>query len=294
MQRIELNLDKGGMKPIVEAFEGLDYNQNFKINLIHERNKWVEVEKYPLLCSIVNEIKQSGNTCNIDLNCESNCDQLNYAERMGFLSFMDIDYDCKQKKWAGEGRFIEIENITNYYYPGEKLLNVFQKDFNFTFEEAHDISVIFSEIANNCVIHSKSYGGCVLYCQKYPKHESLNLFIVDSGIGIFKAMQSAEKYRKLNELQVLKKSFEYEEGNGEGYGQGLFLVCQFIKRNLGYLRLVTGNYLYVINNGIEKFDYINTNYKGVVLNLGLPFDIKVTINDLMYEQINNYGKFNTL
>lgn len=286
MQRIELDLDVGGMKPIVDAFMNHDYNQNFEIVLNHRPNRRVRVEKYPLLCSIVNEIKKLGNTCNIVFNCEHNCSQLNYAERMGFLSFMEINYNYPLTRRAGGGRFIELRNITNIFYPENELLNVFQKDFNFTEEEAYDVATIISELVNNSHMHSENNGGSIFYCQKYPAQNYLNLYIVDSGVGVFRAMQIIEKYKGLDELEVLKKSLEFGEGNGRGYGQGLFLVTQFIKRNLGYLRLVTGNYQYFIKNGNEMFTDIGTNYKGVILNLGLPFDTKITIQDIMNEKMN--------
>jgi len=286
VQVINLNLDTGGMRPIVEVFSPYDYNQDFTININHTQNRRVNVEKYPLLCSIVNEIRSKGNTCNINLNCQQSCSQLMYAERMGFLSSLGIKYQYLLPKRNGGGRFIELINISNIFFPGKELLDLFQNDFNFTYDEALDISTVISELVNNGYMHANSSGGVMLYGQKYPSQNFLNLFIIDSGIDIFNAMNTVEKYSHLDELGTLKKSIEFGEGNGKGYGQGLYLVSQFVKRNNGSLLLVTGRQSYSISNGIEKFEDIQTDYKGVILNLKLSFNITTSIEDIMNEKIN--------
>jgi anti-sigma regulatory factor (Ser/Thr protein kinase) len=285
MQRIEINLDVGGMRPIICAFEDHDYYQDFDVILNHQPRKRVNVEKYPLLCSIVNEIRNLGHTCNIQLNCADTCSQLNYAERMGFLSFLGIDFDYGGNRRAGGGRFIELTNLTRIFYPGDEMMSVFENSFNFSHDEALDVALIISELVNNSVMHSEGSGGSMLYCQKYPSQNYLNLFIVDSGIGIYQAMQSHSRYDSLDELEVLSKSLEFGEGNGKGYGQGLYLVSQFIKRNFGYLRLVSGNYNYLVSSGNESFLNNETNYKGVILHLKLPFDIEVTMQEIMDEKL---------
>lgn len=286
MQTINLNLDTGGMRPIVEAFKPYDYNQDFNINISHTRNSRINVEKYPLLCSIVNEIRSKGNTCNININCQQNCSQLMYAERMGFLSSLGIQYQYPLVKRNGGGRFIELRNISNIFFPGQDLLDLFQKDFNFTYDQALDISTVISELVNNGYMHATSSGGVMLYAQKYPSQNFLNLFIIDSGIGIFNAMNTVAKYNHLDELGTLKKSLEFGEGNGKGFGQGLYLVSQFVKRNNGTLLLVTGGYSYSIGNGKENFEDTKTHYKGVILNLKLSFNITTSIEDIMNEKIN--------
>lgn len=284
MQEISLNLDVGGMKPIVQAFNNIDYNQNFKIVIHHKPNTRIRVEKYPLLCSIVNEIRQLGYCCKIELKCNQKCSQLNYAERMGFLTFLGLDYTYPLIKRNGGGRFIEVKNITNYYYPETEMLEVFTNDFNFTKEQADDVAMIFSELTNNSYMHAENKGGSILYCQKYPIQKNLKLFIVDSGIGICNAMKTKEKYQNLNELEVFKKSIEFGEGNGKGYGQGLYLVTEFIKRNLGYLRLISGKYYLKVEKGLMTFHELDLEYKGVILELGIPFVINTTMLDLMDEK----------
>lgn len=278
-------MDKGGMYPIVKAFQDFNYNEDFHIILKHTPSKRIRVEKYPLLCSIVNEIRKNGNVCNITMPIEKRCSQLNYAARMGFLKFLGIDYEYTMKKRAGRGRFIEVRNLNNYYYPEEEFLKVFQDDFKFSENDAHDVATIFSELINNSFMHSENKGGSIMYGQKYPTKEFLNLFFIDSGIGIDKAMRVIDKYKDLSQLQILQKSLEFGEGNGKGYGQGLYLTSQFIKRNFGYLRLITGDYLYEISNGVEKFIEIPSNYKGVILNLGIRFEINVSIQEIMDEQM---------
>lgn len=286
MEKINLNFDEGGMKPIVEAFSKYkSYNNDFEIFIKHKKNSRIRVEKYPVLCSIVNEIRKNGNTCNVIFECKESCNQLNYAERMGFLSSLGVNYKYPLSKRNGGGRFIELKNISKIYYPGKEVIEVFEKNFNFNQDDAYDIATVISELANNGSMHSESKGGVMLYCQKYPTQKFLNLYIVDNGIGIYKAMNQIKKYKGLDELNTLKKSLEFGEGNGKGYGQGLFLVSQFIKINYGYLRLISGKYLYLVKEGIEQFHELDTCYSGVIIHIGIPFDINTSIQDIMDKQL---------
>ncbi len=286
---IELNLDYGGMAPIVEAFNGIDYNQDFEIIISHTRNRRVRVEKYPLLCSMINEIRCLGNQVTVNFNCDNECSQLKYAERMGFLTFMGVNYNYGLNKNAGGGRFVEIRNIAKagLYYPAQDLIDVFSNDFNFTKNQAEEIALVLSELANNCHMHSECKGGAVFYCQKYPAQQYLNFFVVDSGIGIFNAMNQVDKYKGLDEMQTLSKSLEFGEGNGKGHGQGLYLVSEFIKRNGGAMNLVTGSTICLVQNKNIYLDQFDANYKGVILHLKIPFKIKVFIEDLMTEKMQH-------
>lgn len=286
MPDIIIDLDNGGCRPIVEIFSNLDYNQNFNVILRHVTGRRINVEKYPLLCSIINEIRMGNNQVNVTLDHNGNCQQLIYAERMGFLSFMGVNFDYPLNRRAGGGRFIEVRNINRIFYPEHELLQVFQRDFNLTQNQAEDIAVIMSELTNNAYMHSESHGGAILYCQKYPSQNYLNLFIVDSGRGIYNAMKDVDRYNKLCELDIFRKSLEFGEGNGNGHGQGLFLTSEFIKRNNGFLRLITGHYFCTINKGTCSFTPIDMEYKGVILNLKIPYIINTTIEDIMAEQIN--------
>lgn len=285
MQTININLDSGRIRPIIEAFEPFSYNQDFTINLEHHPKNRIMVDKYPLLCSIVNEIKKQGNQCYVNLNYQGVSNQLDYAERMGFLSFLGIDYPYKKVKRNNGGRFIEVKNVNGYYFPDQELEEIFQNDFGLTENQAKDFSVIISEVAINSHLHSESKGGAILYCQKYPNQKLLNLFIIDSGIGFYRAMRLLDKYKILNEREVFLKAFEFGEGNGKGYGQGLFLVSEFIRRNLGTLRVISGNFMHIIQEKKSFIFKIPTRYDGVITHLGIPFDINSTISEIMDEQI---------
>lgn len=287
MPIININLDSGAIRPIIEAFEYHDYNQDFTISLNHNSNNRINVDKFPILCSIVNEIRNHGNNCNVNLNCNGTSSQLDYASRMGFLPFLGVKYAYSKTKRNSGGRFIEVRNVNGYYFPDEELQKVFEQDFGFTIDQARDLSVIISEIAINSYLHAESKGGAILYCQKYPHQKFLNVSIVDSGIGFYRAMRLLEKYRIYNEREVFHKAFEFGEGNGKGYGQGLFLVSEFIRRNFGTLRVISGNYMHLIENGKSYIFKIPTVYKGVITNLGIPFEINTTLNTIMDEQMNN-------
>ncbi|MDO6491780.1 MULTISPECIES: hypothetical protein [unclassified Cellulophaga] len=286
MLTININLDdRKGFYSVLKAFDGVDKKQDITLNLNHKCGKSIQVEKYPVLCSIVNEVRSLGFRVVVNLEIDYNCKQLQYAARMGFLEVLGLKYNYPHAKHSSRGRFIEIENIpmsvSGAYYPKESLTELFVTNFGFTKEEAQDVTLVIGEMGNNCVMHSESKGGAMLYSQKYNETKFLNLFLVDSGVGIVKGMLVNKKYDNLTEKQIFAKAFEFGEGNGRGYGQGLFLVSEFLRLNNGYLQILSGKYRCVIESGRKAIWTNASSYDGVIIKLRIPYNIKFPIDKIM-------------
>lgn len=282
---IDINLaERHSVFTIVEAFSKYEYNEDLVVNVLHKKESFISSQIYPVLCSIVNEARKRD--LNVDLNFElpRDCKQLLYAERMNFLKCLGLEYDTPFGRNPSNGRFIEITNIPNGNYSMSfDLMDVFTNDFDLTEEASYDLSFIIGEIYCNTTIHSKSKNGCYFYCQKYPNKGHLEVFIVDSGIGIVTSMRKNDKYVGKSDEELLPISLDYSEGSGTGRGHGLYFVSEFIHRNNGEMLYISGkNNIFIDGSGRKLGN--NEHYNGVIMKLKFKFEVSTTTLDLMKEK----------
>lgn len=282
-QVVEINLNrKHNIFTIVESFSGIIDGDDIIVNILHTRGSFISVGIYPVLASIYNYYKRINTPITIKFETPENCGQLRYAERMNFLSFLEVDYNHGPRRNAN-GRFIELRNLTLGSYGIPELPGVFMENFNLPLAASEDISLIVNELLCNMTMHSESPSGGFFYCQKYPQDNFCHIYIVDSGIGISESLKKNPIYYNGDNQNLLTLSLQFEVGNGEGRGHGLYFMSEFIKRNGFSLILISGENHIIISNGVIKTG-TNAYYKGVILKLGMSFDIRVTMRTLMNEK----------
>lgn len=269
---------------LISVFSEIDMAESLEINILHRRNWFISVHLYPILCSIVNEMRANNVEVIINFETPENCNQLRYAERMNFLDCLGIEYLNPYRRHGNAGRFIEILNVPprGYDFPID-LLEIFTNDFNLGEAAARDLALIMLELACNTTMHTYSANGSYFYCQKYPDQRFLDIYLVDSGVGIIHTMRGNEEFFDKTDEELLPLSIQFEMGSGNGQGHGLYFVSEFIRRNGGGMLLVSGNYNLQIHSG-NLTTGVNDRYKGVILKMRIPFDITVTMDELMIEK----------
>lgn len=286
MTDITINLNRFlPFNSLKSQFELIDWdNENdFVFRILHRKDRWIQVEFYPIFCSIYNELISLEKNVTIYFELPENCDQLTYAERMNFLRHLNIEYTSTNSRRPSAGRFIELRKLLPNSYGITGLNDVFRNDFEMNEEASNDLDLIINELICNCSMHSKARSGSFFYCQKYPSKRLLELYIVDSGIGIPNSMLSNSKYANNTKLEVLNLSLEWEEGSGNGRGHGLYLVSEFIKRNNFNFILHSDSFEISILNG-RKIISESSFFKGVFIKLSIGYEVKVTMSQIMKER----------
>lgn len=270
---------------IVDAFSNVCATEPATINVYHHRERRINNSIYPILCAIVKERRANNIATIINFELPENCSQLRYAERMNFLRHLEINYSNPQIRHRGAGRFIELTNfpMQTRAMPPE-FGNIFRNDFNFTEKAAQDLKFTLGELIANTSMHSGTSTGCFLYAQKYPTAKALTIYLVDNGVGIRDSLRTNEQYAGISNEDAIQRALEFEVGDGEGYGHGLYIVSEFIKRNSFTFAIVSGDNHILIDNGKQKIGN-NNYYQGVLIKLVLGFKVTTTIDDI-YDSID--------
>lgn len=283
-QIVNLNLNqKHSVLTLVELFANISLDEDLEINIQHTRGRIISVEVYPILCSIYAECRALNSNVKVNFELPENCSQLSYAERMNFLDYLDIRYKTGKKRNNPNGRFIELRNLKVGSYGIPELEQVFRTNFSIDSNTAMDVAFVINELLCNMTMHSKSKSGGFFYCQKYNSSEILNIYIVDSGQGIANSMKSNSEYVGMSNSDLLSLSLEWEKGSGNGRGHGLYFISQFIERNNFNLSILSGTNFIQIKEGKRRI-HNNANYNGVIIKIGIKFDIQVTMKDLWSEK----------
>ena len=286
MQHVYIDLNnRHSFITVVDAFSRISLSNDLTVHVAHAKGSFIAVEIYPVLCSIVNEVRSNGFSVVLDFETPENCNQLSYAERMNFLEALGIDYFTPFGRNKGNGRFMELTNLPagSYTFPGN-LEEIFMQDFNFNQGAAQQLAFIIGEMTCNMTMHSYSKNGAYFYCQKYQSKQFLEIHIVDSGKGIVNSMRNNAEYNGIDDEELLPLALEFGEGSGNGRGHGLYFVTEFLRRNNGFFRILSGHNNVIIR-GANQFHNHNPYYEGVILHLKIPFKIRVTTTDLMKEKL---------
>ncbi|WP_397301849.1 hypothetical protein [Nonlabens ulvanivorans] len=288
MHEVHIYLDnpKTGIHHIARSFEHIDLslNEDINVNVYHTRNYGINVEVFPILCSIINELRAKGTTVNLNFELPPGCHQLSYASRMDFLMTLGLEYEYNKKRHNGSSRFIEIQKVRPgaHGYDGD-LAAVLQNNLKMTADEAYDPAFMLSELICNMGIHSNSENGAYIYCQGYPNRGLVEMHIADSGIGVTNSMRKNEKYKNSCDSDLLNLALQFGEGSGEGRGHGLYFVSEFLRRNKGYFHILSGSKGIIIDNGVES-EYKIQNYQGTVIHLRIPIQCGIRVDAIMDEQ----------
>lgn len=95
------------------------------------------------------------------------------------------------------------------------------------------------EVMDNVLIHSESNYGYIM-AQYHKKTNRLAICIYDCGIGIYNSLIKGS-IKPTSELDSIKLSITEGISDGQGQGNGLYGLSQFIKANGGRLVISTGS-----------------------------------------------------
>lgn len=103
------------------------------------------------------------------------------------------------------------------------------------------------EVMDNVLIHSKSDRGYVM-AQYHKKTHRLAICVHDCGVGIYNSLKEGA-YKPKNELDAIRLALQEGISDGNGQGNGLYGLSQFVKANGGRFIVSTGKSSLIFKNG---------------------------------------------
>lgn len=133
------------------------------------------------------------------------------------------------------------------------------------------------EIYFNAFEHSQSPIGVFSCGQHYTTSGTLQLTVVDFGIGISNSVRTLPENAAMTSIEALKWAFE--PGNstkqqGVRQGEGLHILQEFVQKNHGSLMIFSNDsYVNIGDNGV-KYKNVCTNFLGTLVNIAFRCDEK--------------------
>lgn len=225
--------------------KNIDISEPNKLEITANK-KWISV--HPVILSMIAAIGLNVGASNVE--CEKlEATSKHYIERMGLFKFLGISSGITITEHEPAGRFIPLTQIknsthlTHFLTDMVPLLHLDQK-------KSESIRYIVSELVRNVLEHSKASNGAILSAQYYTKSNTIRIGIVDTGIGIKKAInQSHPTNNDLESIQLaltpgITGTTPREGGTEYNAGAGLFFIKSIATVNHTNLMIYSGTAMY--------------------------------------------------
>jgi anti-sigma regulatory factor (Ser/Thr protein kinase) len=172
-----------------------------------------------------------------------------YLVRMGLFKMLNIESEITMVEHEPAGRFIPLTQIhtsselTRFITEIIPLLHLEP-------DHAQTIGYIVSELVRNVIEHANSKDGAFLCAQYYKKSSTIRMGIVDTGIGIKKAIN--QSYSAQTDSEAIKLALwpgitgttRREGGSEQNAGAGLFFIKSIAWVNRDFFIVYSGNTMY--------------------------------------------------
>ncbi len=217
-------------------------------------------------------IQLRGGHVNFCWNTLSKKIYVNLAQN-GFL----YDFGSSHNPWDGNSipyrrdlrlEHTEITEYLRYRWLGKGWVNVSSQ-----LQDAIICQVL--EIYLNAFEHSNSQTGVFSCGQNYPQAGTLQLTVVDFGIGIPTSVRALPQNATISTTEALNWAFQSgnstKNDTGVSRGAGLHLLKEFVKKNNGNLMIFSNDGCVIIGDNQVRQDKC-TNFSGTLINITLKCD----------------------
>lgn len=217
-----------------------------------------------------------------------------YFERMDFYNAFGVDAGISQCRYDCSNRLMELKEIRGQNPNedsriAEHFKHIFQSQIKGDSNILEAVSYSIGEIVDNTIRHSLSPINGFICAQTYRNRRKLEICIADCGVGIPQSLRSSNNI-ELSEsdclvcdyeyiLYALRKGISSKYGNGHT-GEGLFFTSEFIKENCGRMKIISGNGLYLLNNGNNVLQRNIDCWKGTIVALEFQLDKEVNVKNI--------------
>lgn len=174
-----------------------------------------------------------------------------YLDRMGLYGLTKTSSPFVYHKKEESGRFVPIKIIKTSKDQSRFITDVIPL-LHLSEENATIVKYIIGELVRNVLEHSFARSGAIVAAQYYKKTNRVSIGICDTGIGIWKSLQTY--WHPRNDMAALKLALtpgitgttRREGGTAENAGAGLFFIKSIAKITRNYFVIYSGNAEYTL------------------------------------------------
>lgn len=239
--------NQGNLRNLRSFIESLDLSNTEKLE-ISTHDKWVTVHPANLVLTAALAIQVGRKATEITGDVP---DTGRYLDRMGLYDLTKTPSPFDYQKKEETGRFVPIKVIrtaddqSRFIADMIPLLHLSEKN-------ATIVKYIIGELVRNVLEHSFAKDGAIVAAQYYKKTNRVSIGICDTGIGIWKSLNTYWHPRKdIDAIELaltpgITGTTRREGGTAENAGAGLFFIKSIAKITRNYFTIYSGSAQYTL------------------------------------------------
>lgn len=237
--------NQGNLRNLGSFLESLDFTVPNKLE-ISTHDKWVTVHPANLVLAAALAMQVGKDHAEV---IGSVPESGRYLDRMGLYDLTKTPSPFKYHKKEESGRFLPIKVIKTADDQSRFITDMIPL-LRLTENNTTIIKYVIGELVRNVLEHAFAKNGAIVAVQYYKKTNRVSIGICDTGIGIWKSMNTY--WHPKNDIEAIKLALtpgitgttRREGGTAENAGAGLFFIKSIAK--------ITRNY-FVIYSGTAKY-----------------------------------------
>jgi anti-sigma regulatory factor (Ser/Thr protein kinase) len=239
--------NQGNLRNLGSFLASLDLTNPHKLE-ISTHDKWVTVHPANLVLTaalaiqvgkehaeVVGRVPESGR----------------YIDRMGLYNLTKTHSPFKYRKKEESGRFVPIKVIKTATDQSHFITDMIPL-LHLSENNTTIIKYVIGELVRNVLEHAFTENGAIVAAQYYKKTNRVSIGICDTGIGIWKSMNTY--WHPQNDIEAVKLALtpgitgttRREGGTAENAGAGLFFIKSIAKITRNYFAIYSGPAKYTL------------------------------------------------
>jgi len=239
--------NQGNLRNFRSFVESLDLSNSNELE-ISTHDKWVTVHPANLVLAAALAIQTGKKNTEIVGKVP---DTGRYLDRMGLYNLTKTSSPFIYRKKEEAGRFVPIKIIKTSDDQSRFITDMIPL-LHLSEDNATIVKYIIGELVRNVLEHSLAVGGAIVSAQYYKKTNRVSIGICDTGIGIWKSLQTY--WHPKTDIEAIKLALtpgitgttRREGGTAENAGAGLFFIKSIAKITRNYFVIYSGNAEYTL------------------------------------------------
>jgi len=239
--------NQGNLRNFKNFVESLDLSFPEKLE-ISTHNKWITVHPANLVLAASLAMKAGKENTEIIGQVPLTGQ---YLDRMGLYNLSKTPSPFVYNKKEEAGRFVPIKIIKTSEDQSRFITDVIPL-LHLSEENSKVVKYIIGELVRNVLEHSFAKDGAIVAAQYYKKTNRVSIGICDTGIGIWKSLNTY--WHPKTDIDAIKLALtpgitgttDKEGGTAENAGAGLFFIKSIAKITRNYFVIYSGNAEYTL------------------------------------------------
>jgi anti-sigma regulatory factor (Ser/Thr protein kinase) len=240
--------NQGNLRNFRSFVESLDLSDPQKLE-ITTHDKWITVHPANLVLAAALAIKvgKSNSTILGDVP-----DTGRYLDRMGLYALTKTESPFEYREKEPAGRFVPLSVIHTAEDQSRFIADMIPL-MHLSEENATIVKYVIGELVRNVLEHSNASEGAIVAAQYYRKTNRVSIGICDTGIGLWKSLQTYWSPRTdadalhLALTPGVTGTTRREGGSSENAGAGLFFIKSIAKITRNYFAIYSGSAEYTLH-----------------------------------------------